>query len=102
VLAFQYQFLGLANTVIYFVVVDGLLVGTIGVAERDGFSELESRIFALAPVLSGNFLRLGMIGTEHALFVAPSVWSIVAWFPSRGGKDGGGFCLPPSRSACLR
>lgn len=59
-LAFQYQFLGFANPVIYCAVVDGLLVGTIGVglyilAERDGFSELESWTVALAPVLSGNF-----------------------------------------------
>jgi hypothetical protein len=72
-----------ANPVIYCAVVDGLLVGTIGIGlcileERDGFSELESRILALAPVLSGNFYSWAMIGMEHALFVALSVWSIVA------------------------
>jgi hypothetical protein len=94
VLAFQYQFLAFANPVIYCAVVDGLLVGTIGVglyifAERDGFSELESWIFALAPLLSGNFLWLGMIGMEHVLFVALSVWSILAWFPGRGGQGWG-------------
>jgi hypothetical protein len=38
-----------------------------------------------------------MIGMEHALFFALSVWSIAAWFPSRGGKDMGGFCLPLSK-----
>jgi len=50
-----------------------------------------------------EFLWLGMIGMEHALFVA--LFSLI----DRGlvyqvavGKDGGGFCLPPSRSACWR
>ncbi len=85
ILASQYKYLPFVHPVIFSAAVNGLLLGLTGVGlkiitERDGFSPVESWIFALAPALSGNFLWLGLLGMEHLPFAALSVLAIWIWF----------------------
>lgn len=85
ILAFNYQFLRAINPVVYCAVINGILLGVIGVSlkiitEQDYFTEAESWILSLAPVLSGNFLWLRVLGMEHVLFVALSIATIGMWF----------------------
>ena len=85
ILATNYQFLPAVNPVAFSAVVNGILLGVIGVTlkivtEQDGLTPVESWIISLAPILNGNFLWLGVIGMEHVLFVALSIATIGLWY----------------------
>ena len=85
ILAINYQFLPAVNPVAFAAVVNGILLGVIGVTlkivtEQDGLTPVESWIISLAPILNGNFLWLGVIGMEHVLFVALSIATIGLWY----------------------
>ena len=84
-LAFNYRFLPGVDPVVYAAVINGVLLGLIGtglkiVTEQDNFTEAESWIFSLGPVLNGNFLWLGILGMEHVLFVTLSIATVGCWF----------------------
>jgi len=85
VLAVNWKFLPGVNPVAYSDVLNLVFLIAIGLAmlamaRRDGLARPWCWMWALGPVLSGNFVWLGLLGMEHILFVALSVVGIYLWF----------------------